>query len=65
MFVVRLWRSVKYGEVHLHAYGSVAAGKSGIGKYFVFYNSRRPHTALDRLTPDHVYFESRLLVAAA
>jgi len=65
VFVERLWRSVKYEEVYLHAYDSVAAAKSGIGNYFAFYNSRRPHTALDRLTPDHVYFESQLLAAAA
>jgi putative transposase len=42
-----------------------AEAKSGIGKYFSFYNSRRPHTALDRQTPDHVYFDSQPLAAAA
>jgi transposase InsO family protein len=65
VFVERLWKSVKYEEVYLHAYDSVAAAKSGIGKYFTFYNSRRPHTALDRQTPDHVYFDSQPLAAAA
>jgi putative transposase len=34
----------------------VAAAKDGIGKYLTFYNNRRPHTALDRNTPDTVYF---------
>jgi putative transposase len=58
VFVERLWRSVKYEEVYLHAYQSVAEAKAGIGKYFAFYNARRSHTALDRQTPDHVYFKS-------
>ena len=53
VFVERLWKSVKYEEVYLHAYDSVAAAKDGIGKYLIFYNSRRPHTSLDRTTPDH------------
>ncbi len=58
VFVERLWRSVKYEEVYLHAYQGVAEAKAGIGKYFAFYNTRRSHTALDRQTPDHVYFKS-------
>jgi putative transposase len=65
VFIERLWRSVKYEEVYLRAYDSVSAAKSGIASYFAFYNTRRPHTALDRRTPDHVYFESRPLAAAA
>jgi len=65
VFVERLWRSVKYEEVYLHAYDSVAAAKAGIGRYFAFYNGERPHTALDRNTPDNVYFESQPLAAAA
>ena len=65
VFAERLWRSVKYEEVYLHAYDAVAAAKSRIGDYFAFYNIRRPHSALDRLTSDHVYFESQLLAAAA
>jgi len=47
------------GFVYLHAYNSVAAAKAGIGNHFVFYNGRRPHTALDRNTPDNVCFESQ------
>ena len=65
VFVERLWKSVKYEEVYLHAYDSVAAAKAGIQRYFAFYNNRRPHTALDRNTPDNVYFESQPLAAAA
>jgi len=58
VFVERLWRSVKYEEVYLHAYEDVAAARSGIGRYFAFYNTRRPHSAIDRQTPDHIYFKS-------
>jgi len=65
VFVERLWKSVKYEEVYLHAYDSVAAAKDRIGKYLTFYNTRRPHTALDRNTPDTVYFNCQLLAAAA
>jgi hypothetical protein len=50
---------------YLHAYDCVAAAKAGIGSYFSFYNSERAHTALDRNTPDNVYFESQPLAAAA
>ena len=55
VFIKRLWKSVKYEEVYLHAYNSVAAAKAGIQRYFSFYNSRRSHTSLDRQTPNHVY----------
>jgi len=65
VFIERLWKSVKYEEVYLHAYDSVAAAKTGIGKYFLFYNGQRPHTSLDRMTPDQVYFDSQPLAAAA
>ena len=58
VFVERLWRSVKYEEVYLHAYQSVAEARSGIGRYFAFYNTQRSHAALDRQTPDHIYFKS-------
>jgi putative transposase len=56
VFVERLWRSVKYEEVYLHAYDSVAEARSSIGRYLSFYNGRRPHSSLDRRTPDQVYF---------
>jgi putative transposase len=65
VFVERLWRSVKYEEVYLHAYDSVTAAKAGIGKYLTFFNTRRPHSSLDRQTPDTVYFENLPLAAAA
>jgi putative transposase len=65
VFVERLWRSVKYEEVYLHAYDSVSSAKSGLDRYFRFYNGRRPHSSLDRLTPDQVYFESLPQIMAA
>ena len=59
VFVERLWRSVKYEEVYLRAYGSVSEARAGIGRYFAFYNSRRPHSSLGGMTPDEFY--ARLL----
>lgn len=56
VFVERLWKSVKYEEVYLRAYDSVSHAKASLGRYFAFYNTRRPHSSLDRKTPDQVYF---------
>lgn len=53
-----LWKPVKHEEVHLRAYDSVAHTRLSIGCYPGFCNGRRPYTALDRTTPDHVYFAS-------
>ena len=52
VFVERLWRSVKYEEVYLKAYDTVAEARASIGRYLSFYNTRRPHSSLDRQTPD-------------
>jgi putative transposase len=56
VFVERLWKSLKYEEVYLHAYDSVAETRQGLQRYFSFYNQRRPHSSLDGRTPDMVYF---------
>jgi len=56
VFVERLWRSVKYEDVYLRAYETPAELRAGLTRYFDFYNSRRRHSALDRRTPDAVYF---------
>jgi len=56
VFVERLWRSVKYEDIYLRAYESVSAVRAGLGKYFNFYNNRRPHSSLDGRTPDQVYY---------
>jgi putative transposase len=57
VFVERLWRSVKYEEVYLRAYDSVAEARASLARYFDFYNCRRPHSSLDRRTPDQAYFQ--------
>jgi putative transposase len=54
VFVARLWRSVKYEEVYLRPYDSVAEARTSIGRYLDFYNG--PHSSLDRRTPDRAYF---------
>jgi putative transposase len=56
VFVERLWRSVKYEEVYLRAYESVAAARVGIASYLEFFNTRRPHSSLGGQTPDTAYF---------
>ena len=56
VFIERLWRSVKYEEVYLRAYISVGEARASIGRYLTFYNGRRPHSSLDRQTPDWAYF---------
>jgi len=65
VFVERLWRSLKYEEVYLHAYDSVSEARASIGRYFDFYNRRRPHTSLDGATPDQAYFTTLPLRRAA
>ena len=56
LFVERLWKSVKYEEVYLHAYDSVGEAHQALTRYFTFYNQGRPHAGLDGRSPDMVYF---------
>jgi putative transposase len=65
VFVERLWRSVKDEEVYLRAYDTVAEARASIGRYLSFYNTRRPHSSLDRQTPDQAYFTRLPQIAAA
>ena len=65
VFVERIWRSVKYEEVYLSAYASVGEARISIGRYLDFYNRKRPHSSLDRQTPDEVYFDHLPQRAAA
>jgi len=59
VFVERLWRTIKYEEVYLRAYASVPEARASIGRYIDgFYNVRRPHSSLDRKTPDEAYFNA-------
>ena len=62
IFIERLWRSVKYEEVYLKAYGSVAEARTGIGAYLRFYNNERPHQALEYRTPAQVFENGRAQV---
>ena len=57
VFVERLWRSIKYEEVYLRAYDTVSDARASIGRYLAFYNGRRPHSSLDRQTPNQAYFD--------
>lgn len=60
----RLWKSIKYEEVYLHAYDSVSAAKAGIARYVGFYNCQHCHPKSDGQTPDTVYFHQPQLAAA-
>ena len=61
VFVERLWRTVKYEEVYLHAYESVTEARASIGRYLDLYNRRRPHASLDGMTPDQAYYGAHSL----
>jgi putative transposase len=65
IFVERLWRSVKYEEVYLRAYETVADARTLIGRYLDFFNSKRPHSRLGARTPDQVYITQLPPLAAA
>jgi putative transposase len=56
VFVERLWRSIKYEEVYLRTYDSVAQARALLGRYIDFYNRRRPHSSLVGRTPEQAYF---------
>ena len=63
VFIERLWRTVKYEEIYLHAYDTVLAAKAGIARHLDWYNRARPHSSLKTLpgmvrrprTPDEAY----------
>jgi putative transposase len=59
VFVERLWRTIKYEEVYLRAYDTVNDARGSLGRYIAFYNSRRPHSSLDRQPPDRAYSTGR------
>lgn len=56
IFVERLWRSVKYEDVHIHDYADGGEVRMGLSRYFRFFNRDRPHQSLDWRTPAEVYF---------
>jgi putative transposase len=55
IFIERLWRSLKYEEVFIKAYGSVLEARRGIGRWLSFYNDERPHQALGYRTPGAIF----------
>ena len=55
IFTERLWRSLKYEEVYLADYGTPREARHGIADYFTFYNTERPHQALDYRRPADLY----------
>ena len=57
VFVERLWKSIKYEEVYLRSYDTVSQAREGIGRYLNFYNARRPHSAIEAMTPDEYYYQ--------
>ena len=57
VFIERLWRSVKYEEVYLHAYESLTQARNGLEKYFEFYNTKRKHQTL-KAKPNEVYYKN-------
>jgi len=63
--VERLWQSINYEEVYLHAYKTVPEARAAISRYLAFYNSRRPHSSLDGKTPDQPYFNALTPILAA
>jgi putative transposase len=65
VFIERIWRSVKYEEVSLRAYDSVAEARASIGRYLDFYHGQRPHSSLDARTPDRAYLDHLPHAAAA
>ncbi|MEX1249999.1 MAG: IS3 family transposase, partial [Hyphomonas sp.] len=65
VIVERLWRSVKYEEVYLRAYGGVSEARASIGRYLSFYNGKRPHSSLAAKTPDQTYFDNLPVKMAA
>jgi putative transposase len=65
VFVERIWKSVKYEHVYLHAYENVAEARQQLATYFSFYNTRRPHSSLGGRTPDMTYFGEHSMAQAA
>jgi putative transposase len=55
IFIQRLWRSLKYEEVFIKAYGSVLEARRGVGEWLSFYNEERPHQALSYRPPRAVF----------
>jgi len=60
IYIERLWRSLKYENIYLNGYESVIELKTGIKKYFEFYNKERYHQSLKYKTPDYIYHNKKV-----
>lgn len=58
IFIERLWRSLKYECVYLHAWETGSQAKAGVGRWITFYNHQRPHAAHGGQPPAVVYFNN-------
>lgn len=58
VYIERLWRSLKYEEIHLKDYKNMIELKEGVKRYFIFYNTERFHQSLDYATPDEIYYSA-------
>lgn len=59
IFTERLWRTVKYEDVYTHDYETMKDARTGLQKYFTFYNTDRVHQSLNYATPENVYFQKQ------
>lgn len=64
IFVERFWRSLKYECVYLQEFENGLQAKEAIKSWIEFYNSTRPHSTFDGLTPDEVYNNEIQILAA-
>jgi putative transposase len=55
VFIERLWRSLKYECIYIHAFESGSALRAGLREWIGYYNARRPHSTLAGRTPDEAY----------
>ena len=55
MLVKRVWRSAKYERIYLKAYDGVTAARADMADYFNWYNTDRPPSSLNRITPVKTY----------
>jgi len=56
VFIERLWRTVKYGNVYIKGYETIVEARAGLKEYFEYYNGRRLHSSLGYKCPDMVYY---------
>jgi putative transposase len=62
IFIERFWRSLKYENLYLHSFETIAETRKSFGNYIVFYNQRRPHQSLNYKTPDCIYNEYKNII---